>query len=139
MRVDDYEGATALMHHLLSLGHRDIGFIKGDRSHTPAQLRYRAYLDACTTASLPVHAERVAEGMFTYRSGLAAARQLLEQSNRPSAVFACDDDMAAAVIAVAHGMRARTDHHPPADRRDGARGWRSTRPCRTPWWRAVRP
>jgi LacI family transcriptional regulator len=42
--------------------------------------------------------------MFTYRSGLAAARELLSQSTRPSAIFASNDDMAAAVIAVAHGM-----------------------------------
>jgi LacI family transcriptional regulator len=42
--------------------------------------------------------------MFTYRSGLLAARELLAQPTRPTAIFASNDDMAAAVIAVAHGM-----------------------------------
>jgi LacI family transcriptional regulator len=107
VRIDDYLGAKTMMHHLFSLGHHDIAFIKGDPDHTPAQLRYQAYVDALATAGLPLRAERVAEGMFTYRSGLSAARQLLEQPTRPSAVFACNDDMAAAVVGVAHGMRLR--------------------------------
>lgn len=105
VRIDDYDGALSMVRHLVSLGHRDIAFIKGDPKHTPAQLRYRAFLDAMGEARLEVPPERVAEGMFTYRSGLTAARGLLEQSNRPSAIFACNDDMAAAVVAVAHGLR----------------------------------
>ena len=105
VRIDDYEGALSMVHHLISLGHQDIAFIKGDPKHTPAQLRYRAFLDAMREAGLTVPPERVMEGMFTYRSGLSAARDLLAQKKRPSAIFACNDDMAAAVVAVAHGLQ----------------------------------
>jgi LacI family transcriptional regulator len=105
VHIDDYEGALSMVRHLVGLGHRDIAFIKGDPKHTPAGLRYRAFLDAMQEAGLVVPPERVVEGMFTYQSGLAAARGLLEQGKRPSAIFACNDDMAAAVLAVAHGMR----------------------------------
>lgn len=104
VRIDDYDGALSMVRHLISLGHQDIAFIKGDPKHTPAQLRYRAFLNAMGEARLKVPPERVAEGMFTYRSGLTAARSLLDQIDRPSAIFACNDDMAAAVVAVAHGM-----------------------------------
>jgi len=104
VRIDDYEGATTLTNYLLSLGHTEIGFIKGDPEHTPAQLRYQAFIDAMRHAGHQVPAERVAQGMFTYRSGLQAARELLSQASRPTAIFASNDDMAAAVIAVAHGM-----------------------------------
>jgi LacI family transcriptional regulator len=105
VRIDDYEGAVSMVRHLISLGHRDIAFIKGDPKHTPAQLRHRAFLDTMEGARLEVPPGRVAEGMFTYRSGLDAARGLLAQKDRPSAIFACNDDMAAAVVAVAHGMQ----------------------------------
>lgn len=105
VHIDDYEGALSIVRHLISLGHQDIAFIKGDPSHTPAQLRYRAFQDAMEDARLKVPPDRVAEGMFTYRSGLSAARGLLEHGNRPSAIFACNDDMAAAVVTVAHGLR----------------------------------
>jgi LacI family transcriptional regulator len=105
VRIDDYEGALTMTRYLLSLGHTDIGFITGDPKHTPAQQRYQAFADAMEEAGHDVAPERVAQGMFTYRSGLEAARQLLGQATRPSAIFASNDDMAAAVIAVAHGMR----------------------------------
>jgi LacI family transcriptional regulator len=104
VRIDDYDGAYTMTRHLIALGHKDIGFIKGDPEHTPAQLRYQAFLDAMREAGLAVPAERIAQGMFTYRSGLVAARELLGHASRPSAVFASNDDMAAAVVAVAHGM-----------------------------------
>jgi len=104
VRIDDYEGALTMTRYLLSLGHTDIGFITGDPKHTPAQLRYQAFVDAMEEAGLDVAPERVAQGMFTYRSGLDAARQLLGRETRPSAIFASNDDMAAGVIAVAHGM-----------------------------------
>lgn len=107
VRIDDYEGATMLTNYLLSQGHTDIGFVKGDPEHTPAQLRYQAFIDAMRAAGHVVPAERVAQGMFTYRSGLRAARELLSQPTRPTAIFACNDDMAAAVVAVAHGLHLR--------------------------------
>jgi LacI family transcriptional regulator len=104
VRIDDYEGALCMVRHLISLGHRDIAFIKGDPDHTPAELRYQAFLHAMAEAGLDVPPSRIAEGLFTYQSGLGAARALLGQARRPQAIFACNDDMAAAVIAVAHGF-----------------------------------
>ena len=105
VRIDDYKGASAMTRYLLSIGHTDIAFIKGDPAHTPAQLRYAAFVDTMKEAHIPVAPERVAQGMFTYRSGLEAARQLLGRATRPTAIFASNDDMAAGAIAVAHGMR----------------------------------
>ena len=110
VRVDDYAAATAMMQHLLTAGHRDIAFIKGDPSHAPARMRFHAYLDAMGVAGLHVRSERVADGMLTYRSGLTAARRLLGQPDHPTAVFASNDDMAAAALAVAHGMDLRVPH-----------------------------
>ncbi len=105
VRIDDYEGAAAMTRHLLELGHTDIAFIKGDPEHTPSQLRYQAFLDTMRDAGHSVPADRIAQGMYTYRSGLLAARELLAQATRPTAIFASNDDMAAATIAVAHGMQ----------------------------------
>lgn len=107
VRIDDYQAAKTMMHHLFAAGHRDIAFIQGEPGHSPAQLRYHAYCDAMRVAGMRVRPERVAEGVLTYRSGLAAAQALLDQPDRPSAIFACNDDMAAAVISVAQGMGLR--------------------------------
>jgi LacI family transcriptional regulator len=40
--------------------------------------------------------------LFTYRSGLDAAEQLLNLEDMPTAIFASNDDMAAATVSVAH-------------------------------------
>jgi LacI family transcriptional regulator len=107
VRIDDYQAARAMSRYLLDLGHRRIGFIEGDPSHTPAVLRTKAFFDTMAEAGIEVPDNLVVQGMFTYRSGLEAARQLLEQDPRPTAIFSSNDDMAAAAVAVAHGMHLR--------------------------------
>ena len=105
VRIDDYQGALAMTRYLIGLGHTEIAFIKGDPKHTPAQLRFQAFGDAMREAGLALPPRRVAQGYFTYRSGLEAAQRLLAAPARPSAIFASNDDMAAAALAVAHGMQ----------------------------------
>ncbi len=55
-------------------------------------------------AGLKPDPRMVTQGYFTYRSGLEAAEKLLRAPKRPSAIFASNDDMAAATVAVAHRM-----------------------------------
>lgn len=102
--VDDYAGARMMTQHLIELGHVDIAFIRGDPKHSTARRREEGFRETMAAAGLAVPDTRVANGDFTYRSGLDAARQLLAAGKRPSAIFAANDDMAAAVSAVAHGL-----------------------------------
>jgi LacI family transcriptional regulator len=44
----------------------------------------------------------IAAGTYTYHSGLDAAELLLARAAAPTAIFASNDDMAAAAVAVAH-------------------------------------
>ncbi len=104
IRIDDYQAARAMTRHLLALGHERIGFITGDPKHTPSALRERAFFDTMREAGLDVLPEHVAQGLFTYRSGMLAARELLQKKNGLTAIFSSNDDMAAAAVAVAHGM-----------------------------------
>jgi LacI family transcriptional regulator len=107
VRIDDYQGAKAMTRYLVDLGHRRIGFVKGNPAHTPSALRTAGFLDAMAEAGLEVAEDDVAAGLFTYRSGLSAAQALLKRRNRPTALFCSNDDMAAAAIAVAHGLGLR--------------------------------
>ncbi len=107
VRINDFEAAAAMTRYLLSLGHRNIGFIVGAPNQTASLQRQAGFGAALREAGLPVHSEWVKQGSFSYRSGLAAAEQILSAPHRPSAIFASNDDMAAAAIAAAH--RARLD------------------------------
>lgn len=110
VRIDDFAGALAMTQHLIGLGHTDIGFIKGDPSHTPTELRLEGFLAGMSGAGLEVRPDRLVEGKFTYRSGLAAAQRLLQGKTRPTAIFASNDDMAAAAVAAAHRRHLEAPH-----------------------------
>jgi LacI family transcriptional regulator len=102
VRINDYEAAAAMTRYLLSLGHQKIGFIVGAPNQTASGQRYAGFAAAMHEAKLEVRRDWVKQGSFTYRSGLLAAEKLLSVGDKPSAIFASNDDMAAAAIAVAH-------------------------------------
>ena len=99
--IHDFEASRAMTRHLLGLGHRRIAFINGHPNQTASGQRFRGYIEGMTEAGLSVGTDQVAQGYFTYRSGLEAAEKLLD-TFKPTAIFASNDDMAAATMAVAH-------------------------------------
>jgi LacI family transcriptional regulator len=99
--INDFEAARAMTLYLAGLGHKRIGFINGHPNQTASGQRFRGFIEGMTEAGLAVGADQVAQGFFTYRSGLAAAERLLEDY-APTAIFASNDDMAAATMAMAH-------------------------------------
>lgn len=103
--IDEHAATLAMMRHILGLGHRRIGFVVGSPAQAASALRRDGYLAALAEAGLPHDAALIAQGDFTYRSGLTAAEQLLALADRPTAIFASNDDMAAATVAVAHRHR----------------------------------
>ncbi len=102
VRIDEYQAAFDMTRHIISLGHRRIGFIIGNPQQTASALRLAGYRAAMAEANLSVPDELIAQGRFSYRSGLAAAERLLSLAELPTAIFASNDDMAAATVAVAH-------------------------------------
>lgn len=100
--IDDHRAAQAMTRHIAELGHRRIGFIAGNPNLSASSERLNGYRAALAECGIEYCAELMTEGLFTYRSGLAAAERLLAQPEPPTAVFASNDDMAAATVAVAH-------------------------------------
>lgn len=102
VRIDDFAAAAAMTRHILALGHRRIGFIAGNPNQAASAHRLGGYRSALEEAGIAFDQALVAPGLFTYHSGLAAAEALLDLPGRPTALFASNDDMAAAAVAVAH-------------------------------------
>lgn len=100
--IDDVQAAFDMTTHLLRSGHRRIGFIIGNPNHTASDWRLQGYKRALAEAGVAFEPKLVAQGDFTYRSGLAATERLLRAAPRPTAIFASNDDMAAAAVAAAH-------------------------------------
>ena len=102
VRIDDFMAASEMTHYLIELGHRNIGFIKGHPNHIASHDRERGFLAALREHGLDADAAPIEQGYFTYRSGLDAAEHLLARPSPPTAIFASNDDMAAAAVSVAH-------------------------------------
>ncbi|MBS0420457.1 MAG: LacI family DNA-binding transcriptional regulator [Proteobacteria bacterium] len=102
VRIDDFKAAYEMTRHLLTLGHRRIGFIKGHPNQTASGERWLGFESALREADVPIETPTIEQGFFSYRSGLEAAEKLLSAEPRPTAIFASNDDMAAAAVSVAH-------------------------------------
>ena len=91
-------GAIDATKHLLSLGHRRIGLIKGIPDFVATEDRAVGYRSALTEAGLPLDPQLEVCGEFDTIQGRLAAAQLLDLPEPPTAIFACNDDMAVAVL-----------------------------------------
>ncbi|CCQ11723.1 Transcriptional regulator, LacI family [Pseudoalteromonas luteoviolacea B = ATCC 29581] len=101
VRSNDEQGAFELTEHLISLGHTSIAFIKGHPDHSATELRFSGYKKALASHGIAFDSKLVAEGNFSYHSGADSAKTILDLKPRPTAVFASNDYMAAAVLKLA--------------------------------------
>jgi len=111
VRIDNRTATATLTEFLVRLGHRRIAFIGGPRLHSDSRERRSGYEQAMQQASLQVRQELIADGEFTVESGRRAAAQLLDLPNRPTAIVASNDEMAAGALWMAQdrGLRIPDD------------------------------
>lgn len=95
--IDDKGGAAKATQHLIELGHRRIGFIGGPDKSNSARDRLSGYKSALTQSRYPIKTNLIRKGDFTPRSGYLAAKELI-QRERPTAIFAANDQMALGAI-----------------------------------------
>lgn len=100
--IDDFQAAYDMTKHIIALGHRRIGFIVGNPEQVASGRRLNGYKAALKDAGIRIDDELIVQGNFTYRSGMVGAEWLISVKPRPTAIFASNDDMAAASVAVAH-------------------------------------
>ena len=101
VRRNEEQGAFEITEHLIELGHSHIAFIKGHPDHSATEQRFSGYQRALSAHNLTFDDTLVAEGNFSYHSGADSAKAILDINPRPSAVFASNDYMAAAVLKLA--------------------------------------
>ncbi len=100
--MDDYQAGFDITELLIKQGHKKIGHIIGNPNQGASRLRYQGYLDALRSNQINVPPEYIEQGLFTYDSGLEVAKKMLALNDKPTAIFAANDEMAAAVISAAH-------------------------------------
>jgi len=98
---NDRQAVAEATRYLIAQGHRRIGLISGPHGFRSARERRQGFEDALAEAGIKLPRSLIADGNYTFESGIAATQSLLDVSPRPTAIFACNDDMAAGVLLAA--------------------------------------
>jgi LacI family transcriptional regulator len=95
---DSVGGARQLVEHLISLGHRRIGFIVESDEVSTARDRRRGYEAALAAAGLQLDPALVADATVDPRGGFDGMQRLLALEERPTAVFTVNNLVALGAI-----------------------------------------
>jgi LacI family transcriptional regulator len=95
------------MKYLLDLGHTRIGHISGRSELESSNRRLMGYRDALENAGIPVNEQWIVSGDYTTETAVRCAHQLLSLEERPSAIFASNDQSAIGVFQAAEELDLR--------------------------------
>jgi len=95
---NDRQAVREATEHLISLGHRRIALVEGPADFRSARERYFGFAQALGDAGIALPRAMIARGDYRFESGLVAGEKLLALTPRPTAIFCCNDEMAAGVI-----------------------------------------
>jgi LacI family transcriptional regulator len=107
----NWAGGLAATEHLLGRGHRRIGAIAGPEDYLCSRARIDGYRSALERGGIRFDPALVRHGDFQHEGGFLRGGELLDQPERPTAVFAGSDQQAFGVYEAARqrGLRIPQD------------------------------
>ena len=87
VKGDSVQGAYLLTKHLISLGHRRIGIIVGNRNISTAEERVEGYKRALAESGIPVDESLIKFSQYSRDGGYNSTKELLSLEDRPTAIF----------------------------------------------------
>jgi len=101
--INDRQASYNLTQYLVDLGHKHIGFIAGGYEHKSTSERLLGYLQVMRKYNLATNL--IFDGEYSFDSGAAGAEYLLSKEKALSAIFACNDEIAAGAVYSAKLMK----------------------------------
>jgi len=96
--VNDHKAAFSITQHLIDLGHRDIAFLAGGSEHKSTIERLQGYKKALEVNGISVNESMIIDGEYSFDSGVQGAKELLSMKKKPTAIFSCNDEIAAGAL-----------------------------------------
>jgi LacI family transcriptional regulator len=110
IKTNDADGAKLAGDHLARLGHTKIAHIHGPESFLSTHERRAGFQEALKHHGIELKPEFTVEGAYTYASGVDCAKHLFRLTDRPTAIFAGNDEMAMGVYRAAQDAGLRIPH-----------------------------
>jgi DNA-binding LacI/PurR family transcriptional regulator len=96
--IDNRRAAMDVVEYLIKLGHSKIATIAGDLNTQAGEARLEGYKQSMAKYNLDIPKGYIQEGFFLRTPARSAAKNLLNLSDRPTAIFAASDVMALEVV-----------------------------------------
>lgn len=96
--INDRNASEKITEHLINQGHKCIAFISGDKDHQSTGQRLNGYYSALQKHDISINDDLIFEGSYSFETGVEGAKELLGKQNRPTAIFACNDEIAAGAL-----------------------------------------
>ena len=90
---DNVKAASSAVNHLIENGYTKIATIAGSQNVSSGIERLNGYRLALEQAKLPINPDWIKFGNFTEKDSYIALKSLIEQDNRPDALFIANDAM----------------------------------------------
>jgi DNA-binding LacI/PurR family transcriptional regulator len=104
---DNYSASKAATDYLLSLGHKQIGFVGGSLSLLVTVERLRGYQDALSSSNVPLCKDYIVHEEFLREGGQEAIAELMSLNKPPTALVVADDLMALGMLNTLGEMNVR--------------------------------
>lgn len=96
---DDYNASRDVTKYLISKGHKEIGFIGVyEEDISVGKERKKGYIDELQENNIEIKQELIKIGDFKVESGYKLAEELMNQKEKPTAIFAVTDNIAIGAI-----------------------------------------
>ena len=107
IKTADAEGGKLAARHLAQLGHTRIAHIHGPELFMSTHERRAGFKTGLAEFGLKLDPSLTLEGAYTFDSGVECAIRILRDKNRPTAIFAGNDEMAVGIYFAARkaGLR----------------------------------
>ncbi|MGB3339814.1 MAG: LacI family DNA-binding transcriptional regulator [Devosia sp.] len=111
VKTDNSYAAERATRHLIELGHFRIGHVRGPQGNVLTGERERGFAKAMASAGLDIRPDWLLPGAFEMAAGLAAAEHFMRLEDRPTAIFAANDESAIGFISGLrqHGLDCPSD------------------------------
>lgn len=96
--TDNHRAASLATEYLIKLGHKRIAFVGGSKLDYGTSSRIEGYIDSLEKYNITVNPDIIMQGQLTSNSGYNLVKKILESSELPTSILACNDIVALGAI-----------------------------------------